>query len=156
MQKNEKPASKLRLQVTGPDNRTFMIKSAAGRLLGHAVAGCQTGPGLLVAGAGEDTDRVFQRVLELPAMGSINGRLVLLRLDRLDDADDRAELDRLSDCLRPVTDTFFLSAVDLSGADNSRARVAALFEAVVEFCAKHGVDLSADRPDRHIIRDYAS
>ncbi len=156
MQKNENSNAKLRLQVSGAGNRTFIVKSAAGRSIGHAVGGYEDGPGLLVAGAGDDADLVFQRVLGLPSIGSMRGRLVLLNMDRLNHPGDLVELDRLAACVRPITDTLFLSAVALEDAAEGAARIEALFQAILGFCARHGMDLSEQRPANHIIRDYAS
>ena len=156
MQKNENCDAKLRLQVSDAGNRTFIVKSAAGRAIGHAVGGHEDGPGLLVAGAGDDADLVFQRVLGLPGIGAMRGRLVLLNMDRLNHPGDLVELDRLAACVRPITDTLFLSAVTLEDAAEGAAPTEGLFQAILGFCARHGMELSDERPADPIIRDYAS
>lgn len=156
MQKNEKREAKLRLRVSDAENRIFNVKSASGRSIGHAAGGRGDGPGLVVAGAGNEADLVFQRVLDLPGLGALNGRLVLLNLDRFDHPGDLAELDRLASSVRPVTDTLFLSAIALDGFGQGATRTDALFDALLGFCAQHGLNLRGHRPANHIIRDYAS
>ena len=156
MQKNENCDAKLRLQVSDAGTCTFIVKSAAGRAIGHAVGGHEDGPGLLVAGAGDDADLVFQRVLDLPGIGAMRGRLVLLNMDRLNHSGDLVELDRLAACVRPITDTLFLSAVTLEDVADGAAQTEALFQTILGFCARHGMALSDARPGNHIIHDYAS
>ncbi|WP_286910886.1 hypothetical protein [Roseovarius sp.] len=55
-------------------------------VIGHRLTGASAGPQLVVAGVCPSADAVFDRILSIPTLPWMRGNLVLLRLDRLEDA----------------------------------------------------------------------
>ena len=56
---------------------------ATGTRIGYRLVGNWRGPQLVVAGHGALADRVFERILAIPTLPWIRGRLVMVRLDAI-------------------------------------------------------------------------
>ena len=147
MDNASKPTPFLRLKVSIEDSRIVEVKTACGRVIGHVNNGGTGGPNLLVAGTTPEVRLAFERIMLLPIMSSLNGKLILLCLDQLDDAETQTALESVARCVRPIDGTLFLEAQPDSGA---------VAETVLNFCEKHFMMGSVPPKESPVFRDYAS
>lgn len=92
--------------------------AATGRVFGHRITGASAGPQLVVAGHGTAAMQVFLRLMAIPTLPWMRGRLVLIQLDAMDDLiHDISGLTSLG----PVDRTMILADAngpDANGADD--------------------------------------
>lgn len=150
MDSTKKTPPAMRLKASLEDSRIVEIKSAKGHQIGHVING-GPGPTLLVAGTSKAHRSVYQRILLDLGVRSLQGKLVLLFLDQLDNGDSQQALEDVAGCLKPIAGTLFLDATS-SEETASQQPTELSVAAILRFCEKHGMVSSA----LPIFRDYAS
>lgn len=103
-------------------------------VIGHRLIGASAGPQLVVAGVCPSADEVFQRILSIPTLPWMRGNLVLLRLDRLEDA---AEVLHEISYIGPIDRTIFLPWPDTETL--SKPLVRRSYHMVLRACAELGM-----------------
>lgn len=120
------------------------------RRFGFRVGGLVNGPDVVVACQAALARQVYQRLLLIPSLNRLKGRLFLISLDRLDDLHDIGPLRGLLGVRGPIDRILTLPAVDLDTLDETAATelVRRNHYAVLRLCARMGMVLGRGMTDR--------
>lgn len=120
------------------------------RRLGFRVGGLAEGPNVVVACQAALARQVYQRLLLIPSLNRLKGRLFLISLDRLDDLQDFASLRGLLGVSSPIDQILTLPTINLDTLDETAATelVRRNFYAVLRLCARMGMVQGRGIPDR--------
>lgn len=119
------------------------------RRFGFRVGGLMEGPDIVVACHAALARQVYQRLLLIPSLNRMKGRLFLISLDRLDDLQDLASLHGLLGVSGPIDHILTLPAVELDTLDEGAATelVRRNYYAVLRLCARMGMVQGRGIPD---------
>ncbi|WP_412505092.1 hypothetical protein [Roseovarius sp. SYSU LYC5161] len=117
---------------------------------GFRIGGLLNGPDVVVACQAALARQVYQRLLLIPGLNRLKGRLFLISLDRLDDLHDFGSLRGLLGVSGPIDHILTLPAVELETLDESAAAelVRRNYYAVLRLCARMGMVQGWGIPDR--------
>lgn len=121
-----------------------------GRQFGFCVGGLMDGPDVVVASQAALARQVYQRLLLIPSLNRLRGRLFLISLDRLDDLQDIRSLHGLLGVGGPLDHLLTLPFVDLETLDDTAAAelVQRNYYAVLRLCARMGMVQGRGIPDQ--------
>lgn len=122
----------------------------ASRPYGFEVGGLAAGPNVLVGCHSALARQVYQRLLLIPSLNRIRGRLFLLALDRLGDFGALGSLDELPGVTGPIDRVMTLPSIELDALDDRAAAelVRRNYYAVLRLCARMGMVQGRGIPDR--------
>lgn len=120
------------------------------RRFGFCVGGLTAGPDVVVACQSALARQVYQRLLLIPSLNRLKGRLFLIFLDCLDDLQDPGSLRGLLGVDSPIDQLLTLPAGDIGFLDEPATRelVRRNYFAVLRLCARMGMVQGRGIPDR--------
>lgn len=120
------------------------------RRFGFRVGGLVAGPDVVVACQAALAREVYQRLLLIPSLNRLKGRLFLISLDRLDDLREVGSLRGLLGIDGPIDHILTLPFADLDALDETAAAelVRRNHYAVLRVCARMGMVQGRGIPDR--------
>ncbi len=120
------------------------------RRFGFRVGGLMEGPNVVVACQAALARQVYQRLLLIPSLNRLKGRLFLISLDRLDDLQELGSLRGLLGVRDPIDNILTLPAAELDTLDETAAAelVRRNYYAVLRLCARMGMVQGRGIPDR--------
>lgn len=120
------------------------------RRFGFRVGGLVNGPDVVVACQAALARQVYQRLLLIPSLNRLKGKLFLISLDRLDDLQELGSLRGLLGVNGPIDHILTLPAVELDTLDEIAATelVRRKYYAVLRLCARMGMVQGRGIPDR--------
>ena len=120
------------------------------RRFGFRVGGLMAGPNVVVACEAALARQVYQRLLLIPSLNRLRGRLFLISLDRLDDLQELGSLRGLLGVTGPVDNILTLPAVELETLDETAAAelIRRNYYGVLRLCARMGMVQGRGIPDR--------
>lgn len=107
------------------------IRLPEGAPVGYQIAGLKRGPTLLVAGHGAGIAPAYRRILTLPNLSRIRGRLLLVQFDEGDSHSCAEILDQVAEEFAPIDDTLHLVC---SAEDHT-----AVYWSILRFSAQYGM-----------------
>lgn len=119
------------------------------RRFGFCVGGLMEGPNVVVACQAALARQVYQRLLLIPSLNRLKGRLFLISLDRLDDLQNIASLRGLLGVGGPIDHILTLPVVELDTLGETAATelVRRNYYAVLRLCARMGMVQGRGIPD---------
>lgn len=120
-----------------------------GRQFGYRIGGLLHGPDVAVSCQAALAKQVFQRLLLIPSLNRMKGRLFLISLDRLEDPQGCVSLHELLGLGRAVDGILTLPPVELDTLDEAAAMelVRRNYFAVLRLCARMGMVNGRGIPD---------
>ncbi|MEN8750653.1 hypothetical protein [Marivita sp.] len=122
------------------------------RRFGFRVGGLRAGPDVVVACQAALARQVYQRLLLIPSLNRLKGRLFLISLDRLEDLEDIGSLLGLLGVAAPFDYIMTLPALEFDALDEAAAAelVRRNYFAVLRLCARMGMVHGRGIPDRDL------
>jgi hypothetical protein len=151
MMENWKTSSAAPVEGDPPNSHiSELYLPESNRRFGFRVGGLMEGANVVVACQAALARQVYQRLLLIPSLNRLKGRLFLISLDRLEDLQDIASLRGLLGVSGPIDHILTLPTVELDTLDETAATelVRRNYYAVLRLCARMGMVQGRGIPDR--------